>query len=75
MYLGGIHFKIFCISHLIINILVTKPECPGCWCWSWEGFQEEVGEGWVRNARMHGEGVGRKGRKTEKGTREKRKVG
>lgn len=44
--LGGIYIKIFYISHLIINILVTKTKCPGCClvC-SWEGFQEEVGEG------------------------------
>lgn len=48
-HLGGIYFKISRISHLIINILVTKLECPGCWYSGWEGCQKEVGAGWVRN--------------------------
>lgn len=69
-YLGGVYIKIFCMSHLIINVLVTKPECPGCWCESWEGFQEEVGEVvgevWIRAWERGGENgeIGKKTRKT-----------
>lgn len=49
------------MSRLIINIFVTS-QSNGLLVSSWEGFQEEVGEGRVKVWMEHWEGVGRKGR-------------
>lgn len=42
---------------------------------SWEGFQEKVGEGLVMYSLEHGEGVGRRGRKTGEKTRKQGLLG